>query len=120
MKTCFIVIKRRKNKTFRERRLLLNFTFFGQQCICHQLSSVAQSSLTLCDPMDRSTPGLPVQIVSLCSDFVIINSLESISNQQELMLQQEFSFSDPIKDTRNHPTNITPVLLFLHLPKECI
>ena len=25
-----------------------------------QFSSVAQSCLTLCDPMDRSTPGLPV------------------------------------------------------------
>ena len=26
----------------------------------HQLSSVTQSCLTLCDPMNRSTPGLPV------------------------------------------------------------
>ena len=26
----------------------------------HQFSSVAQSSLTLCDPMDWSTPGFPV------------------------------------------------------------
>ena len=26
----------------------------------HQFSSVAQSCLTLCDPMDRSTPGFPV------------------------------------------------------------
>ena len=26
----------------------------------HQFSSVAQSCLTLCDPMNRSTPGLPV------------------------------------------------------------
>ena len=25
-----------------------------------QFSSVAQSSMTLCDPMNRSTPGLPV------------------------------------------------------------
>ena len=25
-----------------------------------QFSSVAQSCLTLCDPMNRSTPGLPV------------------------------------------------------------
>ena len=25
------------------------------------VSSVAQSCLTLCDPMDRSTPGLPVR-----------------------------------------------------------
>ena len=27
---------------------------------CNQFSSVAQSCLTLCDPMDCSTPGLPV------------------------------------------------------------
>ena len=27
---------------------------------CHQFSSVAQSCPTLCDPMNRSTPGLPV------------------------------------------------------------
>ena len=29
-------------------------------CISVQFSSVAQSCLTLCDPMNRSTPGLPV------------------------------------------------------------
>ena len=28
--------------------------------IIHQFSSVAQSCPTLCDPMNRSTPGLPV------------------------------------------------------------
>ena len=28
--------------------------------ICHQFSSVAQSCPTLCDPMNHSTPGLPV------------------------------------------------------------
>ena len=30
----------------------------GEKCI--QFSSVAQSCPTLCDPMNRSTPGLPV------------------------------------------------------------
>ena len=29
-------------------------------CFCNQFSSVAQSRPTLCDPMNRSTPGLPV------------------------------------------------------------
>ena len=29
-------------------------------CFCNQFSSVAQSCPTLCDPMNRSTPGLPV------------------------------------------------------------
>ena len=36
---------------------------FGKRCtICHtfQFSSVAESCPTLCDPMNRSTPGLPV------------------------------------------------------------
>ena len=31
-----------------------------QYCISDQFSSVAQSCPTLCDPMNRSTPGLPV------------------------------------------------------------
>ena len=30
-------------------------------CWVHQFSSVAQSCPTLCDPMNRSTPGLPVR-----------------------------------------------------------
>ena len=29
-------------------------------CVCVQFSSVSQSCPTLCDPMNRSTPGLPV------------------------------------------------------------
>ena len=36
--------------------LLLNY----QSCFSDQIRSVAQSCLTLCDPMNRSTPGLPV------------------------------------------------------------
>ena len=39
-------------------------TYFLHQCKTEdslfQFSSVAQSCLTLCDPMNRSTPGLPV------------------------------------------------------------
>ena len=37
-----------------------------------QFSSVAQSCLTLCDPMDRSTPGLPVhhQLLELAQTHV--------------------------------------------------
>ena len=33
---------------------------YTHRYINHQFSSVAQSCLTLCDPMNRSTPGLPV------------------------------------------------------------
>ena len=35
------------------------YTYVCYRCK-YQLSSVAQSCLTLCDPMNRSTPGLPV------------------------------------------------------------
>ena len=33
----------------------------GFMCIDESVSSVAQSCLTLCDPMDCSTPGFPVR-----------------------------------------------------------
>ena len=33
----------------------------GRQYVKLQFSSVSQSCLTLCDPMNRSTPGLPVR-----------------------------------------------------------
>ena len=40
------------------------FSLLWKVCLCLassvQFSSVAQSCLTLCDPMNRSTPGLPV------------------------------------------------------------
>ena len=35
-------------------------SLFNFQSSSVQFSSVAQLSLTLCDPMNRSTPGLPV------------------------------------------------------------
>jgi len=42
---------------------------------CIQFSSVAQSCLTLCDPMDRSMPGLPVhhQLPEFTQVFPILN-----------------------------------------------
>ena len=48
------------------RPLILGFLFACLPCFwggrkqCHQIRSVAQSCPTLCDPMNRSTPGLPV------------------------------------------------------------
>ena len=40
---------------------LINLTHFWSFCyVPVQFSSVAQSCPTLCDPMNRSTPGLPV------------------------------------------------------------
>ena len=35
-------------------------SLFLKGILCHQFSSVAQSCPTLCDAMNRSTPGLPV------------------------------------------------------------
>ena len=40
--------------------LFLNFDKWNQAIFSVQFSSVAQSCLTLCDPMDCSTPGFPV------------------------------------------------------------
>ena len=39
--------------------ILIDFQVLNQAL--HQFSSVAQSRLTLCDPMDCSTPGFPVR-----------------------------------------------------------
>ena len=34
--------------------------FLSRLCVLYQIRSVAQSCLTLCNPMNRSTPGLPI------------------------------------------------------------
>ena len=49
-----------------------------------QIRSVAQSCLTLCDPMDRSMPGLPVhhQLLTLLK----LMSIESLMPSNHLML----------------------------------
>ena len=42
---------------------VFNWRIIALQCgvgFCHQFSSVAQLCLTLCDPMDCSTPGFPI------------------------------------------------------------
>ena len=48
-----------QNDLICEKQLMID----GDKCLCHlsvQFSSVAQSCPTLCDPMNRSMPGLPV------------------------------------------------------------
>ena len=40
--------------------LCLEFSFLFIDLLSVQFSSVAQSFLTLCNPMNRSTPGLPI------------------------------------------------------------
>ena len=50
----------------------------------HSLSSFAQSCLTLCDPMNRSTPGLPVHQQLL--EFNQLMSIESVMPSSCLIL----------------------------------
>ena len=40
--------------------VLLEGSSVSDTCYIHQIRSVAQSRPTVCDPMNRSTPGLPV------------------------------------------------------------
>ena len=50
----------------------------------YQLSSVAQLCLTLCDPMNRSTPGLPVH--HQLPEFTQLMSIESMIPSSHLIL----------------------------------
>jgi len=49
-----------------------------------QFSSVTQSCLTLCNPMDRNTPGLPVHHQLL--EFTQLMSIESVMPSNRLIL----------------------------------
>ena len=75
-------------------KIILSPTF-RECCICPsvQFSSVAHSCLTLCDPMDCSTPGLPVhhQLQSLLK----LMSIESVmpSNPHPLLSPSLPAFS---------------------------
>ena len=51
-----------------------------------QFSSVAQSRLTLCDPMNRSTPGLPVHHQLPDMSLVQLMSIESVMPSNHLIL----------------------------------
>ena len=50
-----------------------------------QFSSVAQSCPTLCDPMNRSTPGLPLSITNSRSSLRLM-SIESVMQSSHLIL----------------------------------
>ena len=92
-----------------------------------QFSSVAQSCPTLCNPMNRSTPGLPVhhqlpeftqmsiELVMLSSHFIlycallllpsIFPSIRVFSNESALCIRwpQYWSFSFKINPSNEHP-----------------
>ena len=55
-KSLLIKVKEKSEKVSLE----LNIQKTNHGILCHQFSSVAQSCLILCNPMNRSTPGLPV------------------------------------------------------------
>ena len=104
-----------------------------------QFSSVAQSCTTLCDPMNRSTPGLPVhhQLLEftetsleslmpsshliLCRPLLLLPpippSIRVFSNESTLRMRwpKYWSFSFSINPSKEHPGLIS--LLSLALPK---
>ena len=59
-----------------------------------QFSSVTQSGLTLCDPMNRSTPGLPVHTNSRSS--LRFTSIESVMPASHLILCHPLLLLPPI------------------------
>ena len=59
-----------------------------------QFSSVAQSCLTLCDPMNRSTPDLPVH--HHLPEFTQAQSIESVMLSSHLILGRPLLLLSPI------------------------
>ena len=59
-----------------------------------QLSSVAQSYLTLCDPMNHSTPGLPVH--HQLPEFTQTTSIKSVMPSSHLILCHPLFLLHPI------------------------
>ena len=96
--------------------------------ISHKFSSVAQSCLTLCNPMNRSTPGLPVHhqvpestqthvhwvgdaiqpshpLLSLSPPALNLSQHEGLSNESALCIRwpKYWSFSLSISPSNEHP-----------------
>ena len=63
-------------------------------CISVQFSSVAQSCLTLCHPMNRSTPGLPVY--HQLPEFTQLMSVKSVMPSSHLILCHPLFLLPPI------------------------
>ena len=70
-------------------KIQMNFNFFGLPYVCSvyisvQFSSVTQSCLTLCDPMDCSTPGFPVH--HQLPELAQTHAIESVMPSNHLIL----------------------------------
>ena len=59
-------------------------------CSCQSVSSVAQSCPTLCNPMNHSTPGLPVH--HQLPEFTKLISIESVMPSNHLILCRPLPF----------------------------
>ena len=73
-----------------------NLTFPNEGLMVVQFSSVAQSCPTLCDPMNRSIPGLPVHHHHRSSLRVV--SIESVMPSSHLILGR------PLVTSHENPT----------------
>ena len=62
--------------------------------VWQQFSSVTQSCPTLCDPMNRSTPGLPVH--HHLPEFTRLTSIESVMPSSRLILGRPLLLLPPI------------------------
>ena len=60
----------------------------------HQIRSVTQSCPTLCDPMNRSTPGLPVH--HQLPEFTETTSIESVMPSSHLILCRPLLLLPPV------------------------
>ena len=74
--------------------IILNEIEFLKIVYIHQFSSVAQSCPTLCDPMNRSLPGLPVHHQLRSS--LKVTSIESVMPSSHLILCNPLLLLPPI------------------------
>ena len=113
-------------------KIFILIIIFLSTCLIFQFSSVAQSCLTLCDPMNCSTPGLPVhhQLPSslklmsmesvmpsshliLCHSLLLLPptplSIRIFSNESALRMRwpKYWSFSVSIMPSKGHPGRIS-------------
>ena len=69
-------------------------TYSSSQRTSFTVSSVTQSSLTLCDPMNCSTPGLPV--ITISQNSLRLMSIEFMMPSSHLILDGPFLLLPPI------------------------
>ena len=74
------------------------FTFRSINADSSSSSSVTQSCPTLCDPMNRSTPGLPVH--HQLPEFTQTHVLESVMPSSHLILCRPLLLLPPLADNR--------------------